>query len=135
MGPVTFIDTSAIVAILLGEAEARALTAKAESAGACLTSSAVRLETCMVLASRRDVSPLRAQDYFDGLASQLGLSEAPIDERVGRLAVECFQRYGKGRHPAGLNFGDCLSYACAKAHGAALLFKGEDFARTDVEVR
>jgi ribonuclease VapC len=130
---VTFIDTSAIVAILLGEAEARALTTKAESAGPCLTSSAVRLETCMVLASRRDVSALRAQDYFDGLASQLGLFEAPIDEHVGRLAVECFERYGKGRHSAQLNFGDCLSYACAKAHGAALLFKGEDFARTDVE--
>ena len=129
----TFIDTSAIVAILLGEAEARALTTKAESAGPCLTSSAVRLETCMVLASRRDVSALRAQDYFDGLASQLGLFEAPIDEHVGRLAVECFERYGKGRHSAQLNFGDCLSYACAKAHGAALLFKGEDFARTDVE--
>jgi ribonuclease VapC len=130
---VTFIDTSAIVAILLGEAEARALTTKAESAGPCLTSSAVRLEACMVLASRRDVSALRAQDYFDGLASQLGLFEAPIDEHVGRLAVECFERYGKGRHSAQLNFGDCLSYACAKAHGAALLFKGEDFARTDVE--
>jgi ribonuclease VapC len=87
----------------------------------------------MVLASRRDVSPLRAQDYFDGLASQLGFSEAPIDERVGRLAVECFEKYGKGRHAAGLNFGDCLSYACTKTHGAKLLFKGEDFARTDVE--
>ena len=86
----------------------------------------------MVLAGRRNVSALRAQDYFDGLASQLGLVETPIDERVGRLAVECFERYGKGRHPAGLNFGDCLSYACAKAHGATLLFKGEDFAQTDV---
>jgi ribonuclease VapC len=89
----------------------------------------------MVLAGSRDVSPLRAQDYFDGLASQLELFEAPIDERVGRLAVECFERYGKGRHPAQLNFGDRLSYACAKAHGAALLFKGEDFARTDVDTR
>lgn len=133
MGPVTFIDTSAIVAILLGEPEAGTLTSKAESTEPCLTSSAVRLETCMVLASRRDISPLRAQDYFDDLASQLGLSEASIDERVGRLAVECFERYGKGRHPAGLNFGDCLSYACAKAHDAALLFKGEDFAQTDVK--
>jgi ribonuclease VapC len=129
---VTFIDTSAIVAILLGEAEARALTAKAESAGPCLTSPAVRLETCMVLAGRRDVSALRAQDYFDGLVSQLGLVETPIDERIGRLAVECFEQYGKGRHPAGLNFGDCLSYACAKAHGATLLFKGEDFSQTDL---
>jgi ribonuclease VapC len=89
----------------------------------------------MVLDSRRDVSPLRAQDYFDGLASQMELSEIPIDERVGRLAVECFERYGEGRRPAQLNFGDCLSYACAKAHGAALLFKGEDFAQTDVQAR
>jgi ribonuclease VapC len=127
-----FVDTSAIVAILLREPESRELTARAKSAGPCLTSPAVRLETCMVLASRRDVSPTRAQDYFDDLASQIGFSEIPIDERVGRLAVECSEQYGKGRHPAQLNFGDCLSYACAKAHGAALLFKGEDFAKTDV---
>jgi ribonuclease VapC len=130
-----FVDTSAIVAILLGEPDAQALMARAESAGPCLTSSAVRLETCMVLATRRDVSPMRAQDFFDGLASQMGLSELPIDEQIGRLAVECFERYGKGRHPARLNFGDCLSYACAKAQGAALLFKGDDFAQTDVDAR
>jgi ribonuclease VapC len=127
-----FVDTSAIVAILLGEREARELTARAKSAGPCLTSSAVRLETCMVLASRRDVSPTRAQDYFDGLSSRMSLSEIAIDERIGRLAVECFERYGKGRHAAQLNFGDCLSYACAKANRASLLFKGDDFARTDV---
>jgi ribonuclease VapC len=72
---------------------------------------------------------------FDDFLLQSEVAELAIDERVGRLAVECFERYGKGRHPAGLNFGDRLSYACAKAHGAALLFKGGDFARTDVEVR
>ncbi len=127
-----FVDTSAIVAILLDESDASVLSAKLESASRCLTSSAVRLETCMVLSSRRDVSPLRAQHYFEGLASQIGLLEIAIDERIGRLAVECFERYGKGRHPAQLNFGDCLSYACAKTHGARLLYKGEDFARTDV---
>ena len=86
----------------------------------------------MVLAGRRDVAPLRAQHYFDGLASQFALTEIPIDETIGRMAVACFERYGKGRHPARLNFGDCLSYACAKAAGARLLFKGEDFAKTDV---
>ncbi len=87
----------------------------------------------MVLASRLDLPPLEAQDLFDDFASQSGVAEVSIDEGVGRLAVECFERYGKGRHPAGLNFGDCLSYACAKAHGAALLFKGGDFAQTDVK--
>ena len=96
---------------------------------------AVRLETCMVLAGRRDVSPLRAQDFFARLASRMQLSEIPIDECIGRLAVECFEKFGKGRHPAQLNFGDCLSYACAKAHGATLLFKGEDFAKTDIDMR
>jgi ribonuclease VapC len=127
-----FVDTSAMVAILLDEDDADALSATLEAAGARFTSPAVRLETCMVLAGRRDVSPLRAQDYFDRLASQTGLTEISIDERIGRLAVDCFQTFGKGRHPARLNFGDCLSYACAKAHGAKLLFKGSDFAQTDV---
>ncbi len=126
-----FVDTSAIVAILMGESDARALSARIEACTGRLTSSAVRLEACIVLASRRDMSPLRAQHYFDGLASQMSLTEIPIDERIGRLAVDCFQRYGKGRHPAKLNFGDCLSYACAKAHGAKLVYKGDDFAQTD----
>jgi ribonuclease VapC len=128
-----FVDTSAMVAILLGEDEADALSTRLEAAaGPPLTSPAVRLETCMVLAGRRDVSPLRAQDYFDRLASQTGLTEISIDEHIGRLAVECFEKFGKGRRPAQLNFGDCLSYACAKAHGAKLLYKGADFAQTDV---
>ena len=127
-----FVDTSAIVAILLGENDARALSAAVDSASRRLTSAAVRLEACMVLAGRRDVAPLRAQHYFDGLASQFALTEIPIDETIGRMAVACFERYGKRRHPAQLNFGDCLSYACAKAAGARLLFKGEDFAKTDV---
>ena len=127
-----FVDTSAIVAILLGENDAHTLSAKLESAAHPLTSPAVRLETSLVLANRRDVGPLRAQHYFDGFASQVGLTEVQIDERIGRLAVDCFERYGKGRNRAQLNFGDCLSYACAKAHGARLLFKGDDFAKTDI---
>jgi ribonuclease VapC len=134
VGPVElFVDTSAIVAIILDEREAPALADTLEAAERRLTSPAVRLETCMVLTSRLDLSPLTAQDLFDDFLSQSEVAEFSIDERVGRLAVECFERYGKGRHRAGLNFGDCLSYACAKAHGAALLFKGEDFAQTDVD--
>ncbi len=129
-----FVDTSAVVAVLLEEEDAALLSGDMANAMRCLTSAAVRLETCMVIATRRDVSAARAQDYFDELASEIGLAEVAIDERVGRLAVECFGRFGKGRHPAQLNFGDCLSYACAKAHGARLVFKGDDFARTDVNL-
>jgi ribonuclease VapC len=136
VGPVAvFVDTSAIVAIILDEHDASALADALESAERRLTSAAVRLETCMVLTSRLDISPIGAQDLFDDFASQGGVAELSIDERVGRLAVECFARYGKGRHAAALNFGDCLSYACAKAHDAALLFKGDDFRRTDIEAR
>ncbi len=87
-----FVDTSAIVAILLGENDARALSAAVDSASRRLTSAAVRLVACMVLAGRRDVAPLRAQHYFDGLASQFELTEIPIDETIGRTAVACFER-------------------------------------------
>jgi len=130
-----FIDTSAIVAIILGESDARPLSGALEAAQRRLTSPAVRLETCMVLTSRLDLPPLSAQDLYDDFASESGVTEFSIDERVGRLAVQCFERYGKGRHPAQLNFGDCLSYACAKANNVLLLFKGEDFAQTDVNGR
>ena len=60
------------------------------------------------------------------------MTEIPIDEHVGRLAVACFEQFRKGRHRAQLNFGDCLSYTGAKAHAAFLSFKGDDFAKTDV---
>jgi ribonuclease VapC len=86
----------------------------------------------MAIAARRDVSPPRAQHDFDAPQSEADLAEIPIDERIGRLAVECFARYGKSRHTAKLNLGDCLSYACANAHEAFLLFKGDDFSQTDV---
>jgi ribonuclease VapC len=132
MGSVTFVDTSAVVAILMAEGDAPALSARLKQSELCMTSAAVRLEACMVIAARRAISPDRAQDYFDALSSEAGVTEIPIDERIGRLAVQCFSRFGKGRHPAQLNFGDCLSYACAKAHEAYLLFKGDDFSKTDV---
>jgi ribonuclease VapC len=134
VGTVIFADSSAIVAILLREDEASFFSTILKTATRCLTSPAVRVETSMIVSTRRDVTPSLAQDYFDVLASEAGLTEVAIDEQTGRLAVECFARYGKGRHPAQLNFGDCLSYACAKAHGASLLFKGDDFTKTDVNV-
>jgi len=127
-----FVDTSAVVAILLGEDDQPGFSSTIENAERRLISPAVRLETCIVVSTRRDVTPIRAQDYFEDLAAEIRFTEVKIDDRIGRLAVECFARYGKGRHPAQLNFGDCLSYACAKAYDARLLFKGDDFAKTDI---
>ncbi len=127
-----FVGTSAIVAILTGEPDADELADMLESSNQRFVSPAVRLECCMVLARRRDVLPSQAEALFEEFSAQSSLIEAPIDARTGRLAVACHEAYGRGRHPAQLNFGDCLSYACAKALGVPLLFKGGDFAQTDV---
>jgi ribonuclease VapC len=130
-----FLDSSAMLAILMGESDAPALSDALETADRRLTSSAVRLETCLELPGRRDWAPARAPDFFDDFAFQACISKISIDERIGRLAVACFERFGKGRGPAQLNFGDCLSYACAKAHGARLLFTAKEFVKTDVNGR
>jgi ribonuclease VapC len=129
---VIFIDTSIFVAILGGEEDRSHFEECVEAADRRLTSPVVRLETCMELSRRADLSVAAAVRQFEKLMGAAGVEEVAVDAAIGRAAVECFDRFGKGRHPARLNFADCLSYAAAKAFGARLLFKGEDFARTDV---
>lgn len=132
MGPLIFIDTSVFVAILASEADRADFEVEIEAAGRLLTSSIVRLETAMVLASKVDISPRAAESQFEKFLMTAGVEEITIDKTIARRAVECFEKFGRGRHRARLNFADCLSYACAKAHGASLLYKGDDFALTDV---
>jgi len=132
MGAVTFIDTSVFVAILSKEPDRREFSRKIAAAERRLTSPVVRLETCIVLGSRLSVSPRKTERQYQKFLDYAEVVETPIDTAVGAAAVACFEKYGKGKHPARLNIADCLSYACAKAAGAHLLFKGEDFARTDV---
>lgn len=128
----TFIDSSVFVAILTNEPDRDALIDAIDRAGTRITSPVVRVETCLVLSSRLDLLPSDAQAQFDEFRLTAGIIEAPVDTAIGSAAVACFEAYGKGRHPARLNFADCLSYACARAHGARLLFKGDDFAQTDI---
>ena len=137
MGAVIFVDTSVFVAILSKESDWRDFSQAIEAAETRLTSAVVRLETCIVLGTRLKLSPREAGRQFAKLLLSAEIEEAPIDSAVGAAAAAsaCFEQYGKGRHPARLNFADCLSYACAKTHGAALLFKGDDFAQTDVKAR
>ena len=135
MGSVIFVDTSVFVAILLKESDWRDFSQAIEAAETRLTSAVVRLETCIVLGTRLKLSPREAERQFERFLLSADIEEAPIDSAVGTAAVACFEQYGKGRHPARLNFADCLSYACAKSHGAALLFKDDDFAQTDVRAR
>ncbi|MBY0611899.1 MAG: type II toxin-antitoxin system VapC family toxin [Beijerinckiaceae bacterium] len=130
-----FIDTSAIIAVLLKEPEAGRISRAIERVANCLTSPHVRLETCMVLTTRLDVSPSEAERGFDRFLSDTRTLMCEINDDLGRLAVDAFARYGKGRgHPAQLNLADCLSYACARAHGLPILFKGRDFSLTDLSV-
>ena len=127
-----FVDTSAIVAILCGEPDAADLAQRLAAATRRLTSPVVRLESCMVLAAKLDLAPAQANALFDAFVEEADLTIVAIDDAIGALAVACFESFGKGRHPARLNLGDCLSYACARAHRAPLLFKGADFSQTDI---
>ena len=127
-----FIDTSAFVAVLANEPERDGFLEAIEAADRRLTSPVVRLETCIVLSRRLDFSLEAAEARYSLFLEEAGVREIEIGGDVEVGAVACFTRFGKGRHPARLNISDCLSYACARAHGARLLFKGEDFAQTDV---
>jgi ribonuclease VapC len=128
-----FVDTSAIVAIICGESDAAELAQRLAAADRRFTSPVVWLEACMVLASRLDIAPSQADALFDDFLEEANLSILAIDDKIGALAVACFEIFGKGRHRARLNLGDCLSYACAKAYRSQLLFKGDDFSQTDID--
>jgi len=128
-----FVDSSAVVAILAADPDAAALAAKLESDAERISAGHVIVEASMRLASLFGVAPAAADGLVTRLLREAAISVVPITEDTGHAAVAAFDRYGRGRGAGGnLNFGDCLSYACAKAHGARLLFKGHDFSQTDV---
>jgi ribonuclease VapC len=132
LGAVVFIDTSAFVSVLTNEPDRDRFIEAIDAADRRMTSPVVRLETCIVLSSRLDFSPGAAEGQFDRFLEDAGIVEVEVTRAIGVEAVACFTKFGKGRHSARLNFADCLSYACARAHRATLIFKGDDFARTDV---
>jgi ribonuclease VapC len=124
------IDSSALVAILLNETEADRFMQQAIAAPLCLIGAATYLETCMVMIGR---SGADARLQVDRLVHTLRAEVVPFNESQAHRAVDAFLRYGKGRQlGAGLNFGDCCSYALAAETSLPLLFKGDDFARTDI---
>lgn len=128
-----FVDTSVFVAILCKEPEAAGFAAKLEAVGRRFTSPLVRLEACMVLATRLARQPCDVEADFDEFLRIAAIEVVPIDDATAREAVAAFQRYGKGRGAsAQLNLADCMSYACAKVSGAPILFKGRDFSHTDL---
>jgi ribonuclease VapC len=130
-----FVDTSAFVAILASEPDGESFALAIEKARRRITAPHVRLEACMVLPTRLRLPPSVLASAFDDFLTSAQITVAPITDDTARIAVEAFERFGKGRgHKAQLNLADCLSYAAAKQAGAALLFKGRDFAHTDIAV-
>ena len=127
-----FIDTSAIIAMLAAEPDGAALAAKLQAEDQSISAGHVILEASMRLAPLLRLNPTAADTLVTRLLREAGTAIVPITEDIAHAAVIAFERYGKGRNRAALNIADCLSYACAKAHGARLLFKGDDFARTDI---
>lgn len=123
------IDTSALAAIFFHESERDAFRQAIIAASARLISAATVLEAGMVIEGRRGGGAGREFDLFIVRAQ---IKIVPIDAELADLARSAWRKYGKGRHPAALNFGDCFSYALAKASGEPLLAKGTDFASTDV---
>jgi ribonuclease VapC len=125
------LDSSAVIAILLDEPERAEFNRRIEAAAPRLISAVTLAETAMVIEKRRGEAGGRELDL---LLHRADVEIVPFDADQAELARTAFRQYGKGRHPAGLNFGDCLAYALAKATGEPLLFKGDDFAQTDIDV-
>jgi ribonuclease VapC len=124
------IDSSALVAILLGEPDRDRLQSAIDANDVRIVSAVTKLKAGMVMVGR-----LGQQGGIElqNLLTFIGATIVPFDERQADIARDAFLRYGKGRHKAGLNFGDCAAYALAIAEAEPLLFRGTDFAATDVE--
>ncbi|MER9138720.1 type II toxin-antitoxin system VapC family toxin [Mesorhizobium sp. M0621] len=140
-----FLDASAIIAILLQEADADSLLGKAERADKLYFSPSSAFEAIIGIARSTSLAENgdqaltpavlidRCQTIVVGFLAELRAVEIPIDARIRELAIKAARDYGRYvGHPAKLNFGDCFSYACAKAHRIPLLYKGNDFSQTDL---
>jgi ribonuclease VapC len=124
------VDSSALLTILFREPGFEVFLKAIVDARLCTISAASLVEVSIILESRGGDSIIRQWDAFFRSSR---ISVASFTEEQALIARQGFSDYGKGRHPAGLNFGDCFSYALAKALGEPLLFKGDDFRQTDIQ--
>ena len=128
-----FVDASALVAFLLQEPEGPELAERLQAAGGGYTSPLAMFETITAVMARRRIPLGEAEERLAVLLAETSVILVDITPEIGRLALAAFERYGKGRgHPAQLNMGDCFAYACAQSLAVPLLYKGDDFARTDL---
>jgi ribonuclease VapC len=123
------IDTSALMSLFLGESDCQDIAAVIDADTQIALGAPTKFEFLLVAASRfKEPGLKKARELLE----PLGLDVSPWDETLAEIAADAFIRFGKGRHPAGLNFGDCMAYALAKSLDAPLLYKGGDFALTDL---
>lgn len=123
------LDTSALVAVLSAEADGDACNARIAAEEHLLLSAASYLEAAIVIDARFGQEGVHDLRFY---LHEAGIEIVPFDRDQADIARRAYGRYGKGRHPAGLNFGDCFAYALAKVRSAPLLYTGNDFAQTDV---
>jgi ribonuclease VapC len=123
------IDTSAIIAVLFNEDDAKVYAQSISQSDSRRMSAATFVETAIVVETQTKTSGSRQLDAF---LRKADITIEPVTEEHAHIARQAFIDFGKGRHPAGLNYGDCFSYALAKATGEPLLYKGKDFSKTDL---
>jgi ribonuclease VapC len=129
-----FLDASAIIAIIARESDAAALIGRLRQANEVHTSPIAVYEAVLGLARVGNTSIQEAEAVLERFLEEVQAQIMSISAEVGRSAIAAFDRFGKGRHPAGLNMGDCFAYACASQLDVPILFKGDDFSQTDIAV-
>lgn len=127
-----FVDASAMVAMIAGESDGETLAKVMRADGDPLWSALSCWESTLALRRVKEVSLEEARVEIESLASAMPFRLVEIGESERQIALDAYLTYGKGRHAARLNMGDCFAYACAKANGAKLLYKGRHFAETDL---
>lgn len=127
------IDASALTAMITGEDDAGDLLARMARRPERTTSPLAVWETALAVARRLDMPIEDAARATDEFLALMSIVVAAVPPEAGWVAIEAYRRFGKTRHPASLNFGDCFAYACARVAGVPLLFKGDDFPQTDIE--
>lgn len=128
-----FIDASALTAMATDEEAARELLARVQRSRTRITSPLAVWETTVAVMRIMEITLSRAQKAVDDLLDEATIVVEALPPQTAAVALDAFERYGKGRHKAKLNFGDCFSYACAKHFRQPLMFKGADFTLTDID--
>jgi ribonuclease VapC len=129
-----FIDASAFCAIFMSEIDAQLFAQKLRDAPSRATSSLAIWETAVNVSKALGIELEVVQQDIEQFLADFKITTIAIEPDLHRIALDGYRRFGKGRHPAALNFGDCFAYACARHHRLRLLFKGNDFSQTDIEI-